>query len=346
MLKYRILIVGGPDGVNLESSYQRAFESLGHEVTSFSVRERLRSNARFGRLGQTLGTFVPVVPWIRKTSRELVVATLKNRYDLIVVFGSTPVLAGALAQIRASVESRVVLVWPDTLLNLNDGTIACLPLFDSVFTYSLTSVPLLQRLHAPHVLWLPLAGDTTIHKPVKPNSDEARAYQADVTFVGGWRPEREDALSRLTQFKLKIWGPEWGRRATNVGVRKAWQGRPLLGPEFAKAVSCSRINLNIIDDTNYPAANMRFFEIPTAAGAELCSHCPEMEAIFREDEHIFYYKDAEELPSKVRQLLNDPAKCRNVARHGYELVVAQHTYVHRAHEICASVSEDTLATVE
>lgn len=109
-----------------------------------------------------------------------------------------------------------------------------------------------------------------------------------MTFIGGWRPEREAVLAGLAGLDLKIWGPEWDRRcAGNAVVLKAWQGRPLVGTEFATAVAASKVNLNIIDPTNHPAANMRFFEIPVAGGLQVCSACPEMSGVFRDGEEIF-----------------------------------------------------------
>ena len=57
-------------------------------------------------------------------------------------------------------------------------------------------------------------------------------------------------------------------------IRRAWQGRALRGADFAKAVSCSKLSLNIIDPTNYPAANMRFFEITTAGGLQVTYRLP------------------------------------------------------------------------
>jgi spore maturation protein CgeB len=122
---------------------------------------------------------------------------------------------------------------------------------------------------------------------------------------------------------------------------RAWQGRPLYEAEFAQAVAACRINLNIIDPTNYPAANMRFFELPVAAGFQLSSPCPEMEDEFRHGEELFFYQDETELPSIVRTLLaNDGLRAR-VAAAGRDLVLSRHTYQHRARAIL----ERMLATV-
>ena len=116
-------------------------------------------------------------------------------------------------------------------------------------------------------------------------------------------------------------------------MRRMWQGRALYGPDFARAVACSKVNLNIIDPMNYPAANMRFFEILTAGGLQVSSACPEMEAEFRHGEHLFYYRDQDELLPLVRSLLAEPDTTRRVAEQGRACVLEKHMYKHRALQI-------------
>jgi spore maturation protein CgeB len=333
----RILLVGDPDGVNLESSYQRAFIALGHDVQCFSLRDRVNAYARFGKIGAVFTTFVPVEQWVRKANRELAILSGEGKFDLIVIFGSAPVQAGALAQIKSQTASVVCWVWPDTLLNLSATILPALPLFDAAFTYSSSSLDALKQLGCRTVVWLPLAGDPTMHQCVEIDADARRVYGADVTFIGGWRPEREAALRRISGERLKIWGPDWGRRCKDATLRRSWQGRALRGPEFARAVGASRINLNIIDPTNAPAANMRFFEIPMAGGLQLSSSCREMEPLFRHEEHVIYYGDLDDLAVRVKLLLDDPATCGRVASAGCALVKAAHSYEHRAKVICESV---------
>jgi spore maturation protein CgeB len=181
------------------------------------------------------------------------------------------------------------------------------------------------------VLWVPLAADAELHRP--PGS-AAPAYSADVSFIGGWRPERERLLERLTPFGLKIWGPDWGKRCRgNPAILKAWQGRGVVSAEFAQVVAGSKVNLNLIDPTNYPAANMRYFEIMVAGGLQVCSPCPEMREGFRAGEHLFYYAEEAELPALLERLLGDAELRNRVAKAGRERVMAEHTYGHRAQAI-------------
>jgi len=91
--------------------------------------------------------------------------------------------------------------------------------------------------------------------------------------------------------------------------------------------------LNVIDDTNFPAANMRFFEIPCAGGLQVCSECPEMESEFKNGESVFYYKDHNELASIVRSLLINDSQSSRVSQYAHDLICESHTYKHRATRI-------------
>jgi hypothetical protein len=318
----------------LAQSYRVAFEELGYEVSCFDIGASVERNCRFGALGRKFNMYVPVGTWARKANREMVVEAVRLAAHMVVVVGSCPVSAGALAQIRASLEVTLVHIWPDTLLNLESSLIECLPLYDLECVYSQSAVELMRGLGASRPVWAPLAGDPSLHGAQRCTESEAIEYGADVSFIGGWRPEREAVLSRLTGYNLKIWGPDWGGRCkNNPTIIKAWKGRALRGREFAKAVASSKVNLNIIDETNYPAANMRFFEIPCAGGLQVCSPCPEMEQEFRHGETIFYYRDESELSDLIRRLLDGDELRETVRQAAHRKVTEKHTYLHRARQI-------------
>ena len=339
LMSTRILIVGNALPGNLETSYERAFRQLGCEAEVFSLARALDAHTRLGRAGRVFNRFVPVEAWVRKANRDLVMKVIERQPSVVLIIGQQPVRLGALAQLQTGTSARVGLVWPDPLVNLEDSLASCLPVLDAVFTYSERSVGSFRRLGAGFVEWVPLAGDPQLHAPATPSSVERAEYGADVTFIGGWRPERETVLTGLAGLDLKIWGPEWDRRcAGNAVVLKAWQGRPLVGAEFATAVATSKVNLNIIDPSNPSAANMRFFEIPMAGGLQVCSACPEMSGVFRDGEHLFYYQDAGGLRTLLQRLLSQEPRCRTVAAVGQALALSAHTYRHRAERILSALA--------
>lgn len=336
--KYKVMLVGYFGTGALECSFKTAFEDLGCEVNSFDIASSVKANTRMGRAGHLFNTFVPIDAWIRKANRELVLEARRFCPDVLVAFGQNPVQAGALAQIRSMMELKTVFVWPDTLVNLSTSLISVLPLYDLVATYSNSTVPLFERLGARCVRWIPLAADNKMHGIVKDPGSTANSYITDVSFIGQWRPERERAISTILDgfpnLDIKIWGPDWGRRCKKKPrILKCWQGRPLYAQEFAITVASSKVNLNIIDDTTYPAANMRFFEIPCAGGLQVCSSCPEMEDLFKDGDTLFYYRNLEDLPILTNMLVNNDTLRNKVAQKAHEFVLREHTYGHRVQQI-------------
>lgn len=330
----RVLLVGAFPEEALERSYERAFASLGYETLRFDVPQELSRAVRFGFLGSFFNRFVPIEPWIRKMGRQLVIRAIIHQPDLILNFGHYPVRAGALAQIRSSFSVPIIHVWPDPFQNWDTHMCAALPLLDLVATYSRYTIESFHQLGARRAVWLPFAGDPALHHPTTCSLDERHRYQADISFIGSWRPEREAALMKLTNFNLKIWGSDWGRRCRgNTAILKAWQGRAAYGEEFSKIVACTKINLNVVEVTNYPGANMRFFEIPSAGGFQLSSMAPEMAEAFRDWNHIVYYRNYDELPQLVTQLLQMDEQRKRMAAAAHAQIINLHTYVHRASQL-------------
>ncbi len=191
----------------------------------------------------------------------------------------------------------------------------------------------LRRLGASSVEWVPLAGDVEMHKVSAPREEwrcRRRIHWAAET-------EREVALASvihgLPEARVMIWGADWRRRSRHAEVIACWQKRPVYGGEFAAAVASCKVNLNIIDQTNYPAANMRFFEIPCAGGLQLCSSCPEMEDTFQHGQHLIYFEDYGNLPRVLKPLLENAESRARIAASGHSLVTRAHTYSSRAGRI-------------
>jgi hypothetical protein len=343
--RHRVLLIGNFAAVGaLERSYERAFASLGWEVAQFDIVGALSSHSRFGRFGRRIAAAVPVEPWVRQANRDLVLAAHRHMPDVVVAFGGAPVTAGGLAQLYASTGARLALVWQDTLVNLSGPMTASLPLYHWIGCYSQQAVVTFQRLGGRRVEWLPLAADLDLHGSASLPESELRNYACDVSFIGNLRPERERAIEALCasgNLRIRIWGTDDWRKARSHAIRTAFQGRILWGREFAKACHASKVCLNIIDATNYPAANMRFFEIPATGSVEVCSPCPEFAQEFVDGEHLFFYKHTSDLPRLVGRILEDDALRTRVAQAARQLVQGKHTYTHRARQLLAALEDET-----
>ena len=329
----KVMMVGSFGPGALENSYASGFKDAGCDTSTFDMTEAVKRNCRLGKFGQLFNKFVPVEPWIRKANREMILELKKSNPDLLVVFGQNLVLTSALAQIKAMFRVKTIYIWQDTLLFLGVNQTNSLPLYDLICTYSKSNIKPLEDLGGRNVIWLPLGADPHIHSQVKPNEK----FMSEVAFIGQWRPEREAAIvalvNQLPDLNIKIWGPDWKRRSKNSSIRNSWQGRSLYGKEFAQAIVSASVNLNIIDDTNYPAANMRFFEIPCAGGLQISSACPEMENEFKHGESIFYFHDYAELADIVRSLLKNEINIEHISQIAHKMIIENHTYESRARKI-------------
>ena len=73
---------------------------------------------------------------------------------------------------------------------------------------------------------------------------------------------------------------------------------------------------------------MRFFEIPTANGLQLTSHCPEMDKEYRHREQVIYYNDDDVL-EQARWALENPEACASIRQKAHALTNEKHTYFQR-----------------
>jgi spore maturation protein CgeB len=206
-------------------------------------------------------------------------------------------------------------------------------LTDTLFSYSKASLKVFRMMGAAGTEWLPFAGDISAHYR---QAAEQEAYKWDLSFIGSWRPEREKALEvlhkALPTLRLRVSGPYWNR-CSYQPIKKMAVSKPLYGKDLADVVASSFLNLNVMDDTNYPASNMRFFEIITAGGMEICSSSPEMEDIFRQREHVLYFSDEKQLVDQVHFAMQNRQLIEKIKLNGQQLLMESHLYKHRAQAI-------------
>jgi glycosyltransferase involved in cell wall biosynthesis len=329
----KVLIVGNSkDNTCLEASYKRAFQELKFEVCIFDPYQEEKKYIKLGQFGGKLHTFLPVEEWRKKMNREFVIYTKELCPDLILNVCNAPITFNSLAFLKSVLKCPIVLLWPDTLFNLQTQVLSSALLYDGVATYSYASIPVFEALGFKNIHWIPLAADPYLHK----QDCLAENYLNDVCFIGGCRPERVKALESIKKNfpnkKLEIYGTNW-KKSDNKLLADSIIEKPLRGKEFSSMLNKSRISINIIDDTNFPAANMRFFETPIANALQLSSSCPEMNSQFIDMEHIAYFDSDQEMVDKIDLLLSNTKLCNTIIQNAYQLTIEKHTYSNRVEQV-------------
>jgi len=326
----RIFIAGETGNHCLEMSYYRAFLDAGHEVRLYDTTKAVKKQARLGRVGYRLHQFFPVEAWLKKANKEFTEEVKAFRPDILIAFSGAEILPGSFAYIKSILPTKIAWYWADPLPNLSRYLYLGLPLADLVASYSNSSLKAFSLMGAKATCWLPFAADTDAHF-IKAAAREKYTY--DISFIGSWRPEREEALKIIFEnfpgLRFKISGPYWNR-CNFLPLRKLASTQPVYGKLFSAIVQDSFLNLNVIDKSNFPAVNMRFFEIMAAGGLELCSAGPEMENTFIDKKHLLYFTRPEKLIEAVQYACNNREKIEAIKIAGQQLLRDEHLYSHRA----------------
>lgn len=219
----KILLVGLTHPQALESSYHSAATHLGYEVMQFDIESRMAKYVKLGKLGKTLHLFLPVDAWTRKMNRELIVTARQYRPDFLFYFTEAPVLYGTLATIKTALpETSIIWIWPDTPMNLGPHSVNSAKLVDITATYSSSTIPVFTKLGFNNPVWVPLGGDPFMHKnDIRIQGD----FTCDISFVGGWRPERERVMKSIARhFKdniIEVHGPLWETNCKDEFLKSA-----------------------------------------------------------------------------------------------------------------------------
>jgi spore maturation protein CgeB len=337
-MKY-LIVSEGIDESSLAYSYKRALERKGEIVTYFNINTSVSKSHPIPFLPVLINNFIfghfEPKTTIQKVNIELTKHVLINKIDVLFCFTNTLINPSTMVYLR-SLGKKIVLIYPDAIINMQQRNSACVSYYDNIYSYSQLGVKSFTLLGAENVFWCPLAGDETIHE-IKPKTNNKFLY--DISFIGNHRPEREEVLhfiiNKFPNLKIKING-SW-KKAKSKKLKSIAENRQIYGTDYARFINNSFISLNIIDHSNFPAANMRFFEIPISGGFQISSACPEMENILIEGKHLLYYNDLEELIKKIEYCFSNKEKIQEMRNACHELVLKDHLYSNRLEMILKSI---------
>jgi Uncharacterized protein conserved in bacteria len=93
----------------------------------------------------------------------------------------------------------------------------------------------------------------------------------------------------------------------------------------------SKISLNIHGDIALrDAANLRLFEVTGSGSCLLTDWKENIEKFFKPDEEIVCFKTPEECAEKIKWLIENPGKCKEIAVKGQKRTLHDHSYHQRA----------------
>ncbi len=192
----------------------------------------------------------------------------------------------------------------------------------------------LNEIGQKNVLYLPMAAQPTLHKPLALNQQELRQWGSTVSFMGAGYPNRRRAFHKLIHHDLKIWGTEWDEDAT-LKPYVQLEGRRISSEECVRIFNASKININLHSSVHPERliskgdfVNPRTFEVAACGAFQLVDKRSLLTEVFEADE-LSTFTSLQELHEKIDYYLAHPQEREAMAQKAQQRVLAEHTYAHR-----------------
>ena len=342
----KILLPSPLYGGSLPIAYycKDALEALGHKVDFFdssfyyppfkSVVEVTSNPDHQAKLRGLYTMFVS----------ELVMAkALEDKPDMVLGIAQSPFTRETLAEFKSMripvafwfmEDFRLFQYWKDYA-----------PIYDYFFTIQRGEFSeLLDNAGVKNHYYLPLAADPEVHKPVDLTPEEQREFGSALSFVGAGYYNRHHFFLQLLNEDFKIWGVEWNQ-SSPLGRVLQRGGERISTDDCVKIFNAAKINLNLHSSSYHTGVNPhgdfvnpRVFEIAACGAFQLVDPRSEMSELFEIGKEIETFKDIDELRSKIKYYLTNPAKMQEIAEAGRNRVLREHSYQRRMEQLLKIVA--------
>lgn len=312
----------------------KALAGLGHLVETFEAPDFYGAFTALKNLRVTAERLDYLEHAFLQTVSQALLAKVETfEPDLVLAMAQAPLTRQALKRLRRDgvatamwfvEDHRVFTYWQ-----------AFAPHYD--FFAVIQKEPFVSRLTdlgVENVLYLPMAADPDIHRPLDPTPAERRLYGSDLSFVGAGYPNRRTAFRELFEFDLKIWGSDWDGEVV-LAPRIQFGGRRVSTEESVKVFGATKINLNLHSGLDPSAlvpagdfVNPRTFELAMCGAFQLVSGRELLPELFAPDE-LAVFTDMPGLKEQAAYYLAHPDERRAMAGRARARALSDHTYTAR-----------------
>lgn len=328
----RILLIGEERDGDLMPTFRRAFQEMGHHVETFDhgVITMKMAQSLFWKAVYKI-TPAPAAYLVNRRLKSFLRQLPPKSVDLTFV-------------------CQGLFLFPETLRELKERT-GCLlfnwqtgdyfsptlsshwavegiPLYDCIFAHGAFDVPRCLLAGAARAEYLPLGCNPDLYRPIADTGNQKS--EADVVFVGHWRPERQQFLEALVSrdfpYSLEVWGFGWrdGRPLPSSPLYKYVRFRGSSWDDLGATIRRGTIALAFLSrfDTGRVVAPLRLFEIP-AVGAFMLAERGQGEPLefFQEGAEMACFGDVDELRTKIGYYLTHDEERRAIQAAGQQRVL-------------------------
>lgn len=259
-------------------------------------------------------------PLIKRINNYILAHLRKEHYDLIWVDKAIFITPKTTKMLR---ERANVLVHytPDPAFTYHQSKIfyESMPLYDFMITTKTYEVADYIRImnDKEKVLYVTQGFDKKVHRPLTPMVEKR-----GVAFIGRHEIERETPILILIKAGIDVYlaGGKWRNFAIKHNCPNLhYLGDNLNGDDYVKALSSCLFALGAVSKWIPEKHTTRTFEIPACKTALLTERNEEIEEFYTDSE-VIYYKDTEDILSKVQYYLSHKSELYELIENGYSRV--------------------------
>ncbi len=308
--------------------YARGFLQNGCTVT--------HSNYRYLQLHRTSLTN-------KLLNKHLLSRVTKLAPDLVFVLKGETILPETIKKLNAEgIPTAVQVLDEYTGIYYPSGRIQAINEYEYTFSFDKQYARQLKKTNK-NSYYLPVAADETLHKELIPWEQREEKY--DLSFFGTYWKEREDALTKLSHYKLAINGNNWTKKCQVPTLKKSIIGKPLDASKTMADLNKSillahatKINMNnhhaqSIDE----GLNYRLYELASTNSFQLTNHVKGIQHQYIPKKEIVTYHDEEEFKEKVAYYLEHPEERQRISERGHKRTLREHLYKHRMKNVVGIV---------
>lgn len=339
----KILIIGDWHSKIHEEALKNGFIKLGHQVVEFKWFSYFKVNNKlklFLLKLQNKFLFGPVINLIQK---DIIHLAEIEQPDVIFIYRGTHIFASTLDKLKKTLKTKIIVYNNDDPFSEKQSSyywrhfIQSLKFSDLALAYRHHNMKDFTQNGAVKVGLLRSWFIPEKDFPVAKDLIEEQ-FIHDVVFVGHYE---NDGRNKLFEYlldngiRLKIYGPEWNKHISQfTKLQSLLPTHSLNGLDYNKVISGSKITICILSKLNRDTYTRRCFEIPAIQGFMLAEYTEDLASLFSEDNQVAFFRNKEELLSKIKFFLENESKRQIIAENGFKAVYAgKHDNTSRAQEV-------------
>lgn len=328
----KILILGTFVEGSLENYYLDGLKKAGHDLIVFECNSDYYDKISKNSINKILNHFYSDL-FFKKINYNLLNFVKNKNFDVILVFKGMTLFPDSVCNLKKN--CKLLLNYnpdhPFKYYSKGSGNLNVknsLQFYDIVITYSKKIKNQITDDYNLNSEVLPF-GHSLLYENMQINS-----LRNGVKFIGAFDLDRFNILNKLNVNNLQIYGDDkWGKFKSIKGKSDYYKNRKLYGDDFISEIQSSNSVINILRKQNIveDSHNMRTFEVPALGGVLISNYTEEQASFYEPEKEMLYFKDVDELNSKIEFLIHSPKNVNIISRNAFlRSKKSNYSYYHRS----------------